>query len=185
MKKIILSLTLLSGSLAFGAIPSKTSTQGVAPQLGLYKSQAGFEISAGQTAWVQSTPPKGSRFIETVYKGLARNGVSPTLTVRVDESSKTKSIDQYMKKWMREYPRYGFDVTGSKPFKMGNNQGYVVDLVNRDKNRQLRQVVFYKDSKAVILTCRDQSEGFKTTLRDCNEIVKNFSWANVASSKIK
>ena len=77
---------------------------------------------------------------------------------------------------MKEYPRYGFDVLGSGAFAQKNQRGYVLDLLDRDQKKQLRQVVFLKNKKAVILTCRDQQSSFKNTLKSCNEIIRNFNW---------
>jgi hypothetical protein len=52
----------------------------------------------------------------------------------------------------------------------------VLDLINRDNGRQLRQVVFLKKQKAVILTCRDQVSTFKDSLKNCNQIIRTFQW---------
>lgn len=99
-----------------------------------------------------------------------------SLTVRVDELKKDTSIDRYIQRWMKEYPRYGFDVLGSKPFVQNNQRGYVLDLVNREQGKQLRQVVFVKQKNAVILTCRDQIATFNTSLKSCNQIIRTFTW---------
>lgn len=184
MKINILLICLFIGLQANSApMPGTSTSQLVSPELGLHRSSAGFTISSAATKWQQATPPKESKFIEALYKSPENGKLRGTLTVRVDRDVKEKSLDLYMKKWMKEYPRFGFDVTGSKPFKMAKKEGYVVDLVNREKNRQLRQVVFLKNGKAVILTCRDQSEEFKESLNQCNDIVKTFAWNNSDKTK--
>lgn len=98
------------------------------------------------------------------------------LTVRVDDLKKETTLDKYVQRWMKEYPRFGFDVLGSGAFSQNKQRGYVLDLVNRDQKKQLRQVVFLKGKEAVILTCRDNQSTFKDTLKSCNEIVRNFTW---------
>lgn len=109
-------------------------------------------------------------------KMVSTKGVPATLTVRVDHLDRDTTLDRYIAKWMKEYPRYGFDVLGSKPFMQSKNKGYVLDLVNRTQGKQLRQVVFLKQKDAVILTCRDNVSTFQTSLRACNDIIKTFTW---------
>lgn len=159
--------------------PGTATSALVAPQLGIYRSPLGFQLDAGQSGWAQSQAPTENKFIATVYKApnkAGTKGESPSLTVRVDQLNKEMTLDKYVQRWMKEYPKYGFDVIGSLPFAQNKDKGYVLDLINRDSGRQLRQVVFLKRSKAVILTCRDQSAGFKDSLKNCNQIIRTFQW---------
>lgn len=161
-------------------VPGTTSSKMVAPKLGIYKSKFGFEIMAKDTAWMQTKPPRSSRFIETVYRSpIERNNVRPTLTVRVDNMKNQTNIKKYVRRWIKEYPKYGYDVLGSKSFKVGNKKGYVIDLVNSRKKRQLRQVIYLNKKIAVLLTCRDHSATFSQSLKECNNIVKNFKWTRI------
>jgi hypothetical protein len=182
--QLFLFVFLLGTSTLAAPLPGSSTSELVSPKLGLYRSPAGFQLTAGITDWAPSIPPQNNKFIETVYKPTKLSADKQgTLTVRVDSLKKDFAVDNYMKKWTKEYPRFGFDVLGSKPFKISGNQGQVVDLINRVKNRQLRQVVFVKDKKAVILTCRDQIGDFKDTLKSCNEIIKSFAWAKISPTK--
>ena len=155
-----------------GAMNSK-----IAPKLGIHKSKYGFKIMAKNTDWIQSQPPKKSRFIEAVYRSPhVKNNTRASLTVRVDRLKKKMKINQYVRRWVKEYPKYGYDVLGSKKFKRKGKTGYVIDLMNSKKKRQLRQVIFLKKQTAVLMTCRDHSSSFKGSLRDCNKIIKTFAW---------
>jgi hypothetical protein len=100
-----------------------------------------------------------------------------SLTVRVDKLSKTIPLAKYVNRWQKEYPKYGFDLLGSKPFVQNKNQGYVLDLLNRQSGKQMRQVIFMNDKKraAIILTCRDDVSRFKSTIKGCNQIVRTFT----------
>jgi hypothetical protein len=184
-------------------IPGTATSKLVSPQIGLYHSPIGFQMNAGKTGWAHVAPPAGNKYIATVYRAepgsvasqmhndlraqgnvvggnsnaLASNSPAPaSLTVRIDDLNKDVSLDRYIAKWMKEYPRYGFDVLGSKPFVQNKQKGYVLDLVNRDQGKQLRQVVFMKQKKAVILTCRDRVATFQKSLASCNQIIKTFTW---------
>ena len=150
-------------------MPATASSKLVSPQLGLYRSPLGFEISSGTSGWAHAEPPKNNKYVATLY---ADPKTKASLSVRVDELKK----DMYVSRWSKEYPRYGFDVVGSQTFAQNKQKGYVVDLVNRDTGKQLRQVVFMKKKHAVIMTCRDNIKNFKQSLKDCNQIIRTFSW---------
>ncbi len=153
------------------------STQMVTPKLGIHKSKFGFEILAKNTAWIKTQPPKKSRFIETVYRSpVERNNVRASLSVRVDNMRRPTSLKRYVRRWIKEYPKYGYDVLGSKGFKNGKKKGYVIDLINPRKKRQLRQVIYLNNQTAVLMTCRDHTESFSQSLKECNNIVKKFNW---------
>jgi hypothetical protein len=174
-------------------MPATASSKLVSPQIGLYRSPVGFTVSAGESGWLQLEAPRDSKFIATLYKSptvaeIAKTakGKTPagakkehaaTLTVRVDSLEKEMPLDKYIQKWMKEYPKYGFDVLSSKGFSQNKQRGYVMDLINRDNQRQLRQVVFMKKQQAVILTCRDGVATFKGSLKGCNDIIRTFAWA--------
>ncbi len=168
---------LLINTQAQAAPLPSASTQMVAPKLGVHKSNFGFEIAAENTPWIKTVPPKKSKFIETVYRSpIERNNVHASLSVRVDNMRDTTSLKKYVRRWVKEYPKYGYDVLGSKGFKSGQKKGYVIDLVNRKKKRQLRQVIYLENKTAVLMTCRDHMETFSNALKECNNIVKKFSW---------
>ena len=159
------------------AVPKPETEEKIKPKLGVYKSDFGFEIQANNTDWIQTKPPKKSRFIETIYRSpIMRNNVHASLTVRVDNMKDKTDLKNYVKRWVREYPKYGYDVLGSQPFKNGDQWGYVIDLINPGKNRQLRQVIHLSKKVAVIITCRDHSATFSISLKECNKITKNFRW---------
>jgi hypothetical protein len=146
------------------------------PKSGQYRSPLGFEVNAAKSGWSIHTPPRDSKFVATVFRPSAAS--SAALTVRVDKLDRDLSIDQYIQRWMKEYPRFGFDVLGSQPFQQASRKGYVVDLINRESQRQLRQVIFLSNKRrsAVILTCRDKVDRFKDSMRNCNSIVRTFNW---------
>ncbi|MCM2280752.1 MAG: hypothetical protein NDI61_02770 [Bdellovibrionaceae bacterium] len=161
-------------------MPATSTSKLVAPQLGLFRSPLGFEINAGGSGWIHSQGPRDSKFVQTVYRApesANQDGESrASLTVRVDKLEKAIAMPKYVQRWQKEYPKYGFDVLGSKPFTQGKLNGYVLDLVNRDSKKQIRQVVFIKKTAAVILTCRDDANSFKDSLKGCNQIIRTFDW---------
>ena len=159
--------------------PGTSSSPLVSEKPGLFLSPKGFRMNSAQTAWVQTVPPKNIPALVTIYKSpVPMNGQQPALTVRVDNLHQVQPLKTYVKKWMKDYGRFGFEVLTAKPVKIGENQAFLLDIVSRETQKQLRQVVFLREKTAVILTCRDGRESFSKTVQDCNEIVKTFEWVN-------
>lgn len=179
---LLISILYFIGLNTFAApIPGTGASQLIAPELGIYRSPHGFEISKANTDWIQTRPPKSSKHIATVYRSPNVNDKTrASLTVRVDQMKNNMNLDKYVQRWTKEYPKFGFDVLGKKTFKIKNNEGYVIDLINSKKLRKIRQVVFKKDKLAVILTCRDHQTNFSNSLKQCNDIIRSFDWKGVA-----
>lgn len=134
-------------------------------------------MDSGGTTWVQSAPPKDIPSLVTVYKSpISQHGQQPALSVRVDELRKQQSLKNYVRKWMQDYTRFGFDVLTAKQIKINSQSAFLLDIVSRETKKQLRQVVFLKNKTAVTLTCRDHRDTFGKSVQDCNQIVKSFEW---------
>jgi len=159
--------------------PATGSSPLVSERAGLFYSEKGFKMDSANTAWIQSSPPKNIPSLVTVYKApVSQHGQQPALSVRVDELRKAQSLKSYVRKWMQDYTRFGFDVLTAKPIKINAQSAFLLDIVSRETKKQLRQVVFLKDKTAVTLTCRDHRDSFGKTVQDCNQIVKTFEWTS-------
>jgi len=173
---VSLFISLVAHSAPF---PGTSSSEFLKSDMGLYQSNLGFSIHAGKTSWIHTTPPADNSYVATVYKApYLTRGVQPALTVRLDQMKKNQDIRSYMKQWLKDYPRMGFKVLGAKKLKINNQPAYLIDLLSQNNSKQLRQVVFVRNKQAVILSCRDHQENFEKTVKDCNQIVRNFQWAN-------
>ena len=71
---------------------------------------------------------------------------------------------------------------GIKKFGKKENRGYVIDLMNQENEKQLRQVVHMKDMAAIVLTCRGHVDNFDKTLKNCNKIIRSFEWTEIPDS---
>lgn len=173
------SLAFLSIWVGAAPMPGTSSSTLVSEKPGLFYSEKGFRIDSGNTAWVQSSPPKNIPSLVTVYKSpVSQHGQQPALSVRVDELRKAQSLKNYVRRWMQDYTRFGFDVLTAKPIKINTQSAFLLDIVSRETKKQLRQVVFLKNKTAVTLTCRDHRDSFGKTVQDCNQIVKTFEWTS-------
>ncbi len=164
-------------ALSLGApTPTNLSTQ-VDDALKVYRSPNGFRIDATATDWELIPAPKKSKYVITSFRSKnAVNNIHASLTVRRDPIPKSKNLEGYVQKWLNQYPRFGFDVLGSKKIKHKEIPGFLIDLVSRDGQKQLRQVVFFRDNDAYVLTCRDSKDNFKNSLKSCNKIIRSLEW---------
>ena len=147
-------------------------------------TKEGFAFKALQTKWFRAPAPPGRDGIAVLFRSPeTANGFQPLMTVRVDKNtSGSKDIKAYIKKWIGDYSKLGYEVLGSKAFKSNGEVAYVIDTRNKETAKQVRQVVFFRPEKAVILTCIDAIASFSNSLEECNNITRAFSWNTTAST---
>ena len=172
-------IILLSAQVAWGSPHPATSTSVLTnPEAGHYFQNQGFRLKSLGTDWLPTPQDEASASESVRFTPKGQIDSTASLSVRSDTLTKQSSLEAYAKKWMRDYPSYGFEVLGAKSFAVGGSPGLVVDMIQRSKNKQLRQVILQKGAHIAILTCLDNQASFQKTLVSCNQLVKNFEWNN-------
>ena len=123
--------------------------------------------------------------LDTVRFASKDKNEKGSLSIRTDKVAKTASLELYTRKWMRDYPNYGFEVISAKNFSLNGNPALVVDMLSRSKNKQIRQVILKKDDRVAVMTCLDDRTTFNKALSNCNQIIKSFSWNDSSAPVIK
>lgn len=170
--KVLIAVILFSSVYASAArIPASLSQS-------LYISSEGFELNPQGTSWIRTTTPSDVKSVEALFRLKGEENKSQTtFTVRVDRDTSFKTLKEYSNRWLKNYGQFGLEVLGHQYFKNPNDaEGFVIDISNSSSNKKLRQVIFFRNSKAVILTCMDQDVNFKSVIKNCNDLVKTFSW---------
>ncbi|WP_413558792.1 hypothetical protein [Bdellovibrio sp. HCB209] len=174
--RTLIALFISSPLLAFAAPYPATSTSALtAPEKGLYFMHKGFTLKTEGSTWTTVATSEDS-LLDTIRFADKNNPDAASLSVRTDRVAKNASLDLYTRKWMRDYPSYGFEVLATKQFNLNGNQALIVDMLSRAKNKQIRQVVLKNDDKVAIMTCLDSKDTFSKSLQQCNQIIKTFSW---------
>lgn len=173
-----LIFSLLMGFAQAAPVPGTSSSALISENLGIYRSNEGFLISSGSSEWMPELLGKEGLFNLVQFAPVGGNSDPATLTVRVDHLSHSQDLGEYTKSWLKDYGHYGFDVLRVKKVKIQGELGVVVDLSHPKHKKMLRQVVFLKNQKAVVLTCKDTSERFAQSLPACNQIIKSFTWVD-------
>ncbi|MFS4459403.1 hypothetical protein [Bdellovibrio sp. HCB2-146] len=181
MKTGLFILFQLAAS-AFAAPHPATSTSALtAPEKGLYFLHKGFSLKTEGSSWVPVA--NADTLLDTVRFASPGNTKTGSLSIRTDKVAKDASLDLYTRKWMRDYPNYGFEVLATKKFTLNGSPALLVDMLSRSKNKQIRQVVLKNEDRVAIMTCLDDKESFSASLAQCNQIMKSFTWTNSENQK--
>lgn len=173
--KTLLGLLFLVPQICLAAPHPATSSSALTnPEKGLYFLHKGFTLKTEGTTWIPVASSEKS-ILDTVRFASKENG-SGTLSIRTDKVAKSASLDLYTRKWMRDYPNYGFEVISAKKFELNGSPALVVDMLSRAKNKQIRQVILKKEDRVAIMTCLDNKATFSQSLQNCNQIMKSFAW---------
>lgn len=178
---LLLFIALLIPSMLYAAPhPGMGSSLLVSPEKGFFWKRYGFQLQTGLSGWQLAAPSDEDlgkvRYVRPGFQ-------SASLAVQTETLKAELTLENYAKKWMRDYVSYGFDVLGTQAFAQNKAKGLVVDLVHKKSDQQLRQILFLKNKKVVILTCRDHQKTFQQTLLGCNQISKSFEWSEPTSRR--
>lgn len=135
----------------------------------------GFVLKTEGTSWRPVAKMEES-LLDTIRFAAKDSPKQGSLSIRTDKIAKTASLELYTRKWMRDYPNYGFEVLAAKNFTLNGSPALVVDMVSRSKNKQIRQVILKKEDRVAIMTCLDNRDTFSKALENCNQIMKSFAW---------
>jgi hypothetical protein len=148
--------------------PGMGSSALVDPQIGAFLTARGYSMNTSGTAWIPIADVDGSLRLQLPSQPAA------TLALHFDEVPPNVKLDLYAKKWAREYSQFGFEILGSQTVQLSGHESMVIDLVQKSKSQQLRQVLIKKEKKVAIFTCRDQQAPFLKTLPTCNQVIRTF-----------
>lgn len=154
-------------------VPLTSSSAAVAPYWGMVQSPEGYAIDTRKTRWKVSDIPQGAERADAAFRIDKSEGL---LTVRIDDLKKARTPKSYMDSWMALYLRLGFEILGTRPFEHNGDTAYVVDLLQKDRSRQARQAIFFRNNQAVIISCHDVKESFAAALLECNKVIQSFRW---------
>lgn len=152
-------------------LPATSSSELMNRQIWSYNSDDGYSISRQNTQWTAQADFLND---EVVFHSQDSKSLGE-LKMRTLKLSQD-TFDQYLKKSLREYSLYGFEILGTKSFVQDNRKALAVDLFHRKENIQIRQVLAENKKTVVIFTCRDQVSSFNKTLSDCNRVMGSLHW---------
>ncbi len=132
-------------------------------------SQMGFSVADIPTSWTYTKNTHSEAHVIEIGPNQ-----KSLLSFRSETVSAKVNLENYVRQYLRDYNQYGFEVGQLQ----SRNQGLlvVVDLSQKNKSTQSRQVFFKKNGQLIIATCSDVSAEYAQTLETCNKILNKFSW---------
>ncbi len=161
---------LLTSILSFGAADSLQEF--VDPQLQL-------KLQAPDPQWVflngDQVPRKNTDddlLLRFIARGLPNaQGVQPSLTLRVDPGV-WKSAKHYAEKWLKEYPKFGYELQFSRDNHIGALEGFEMELSSTVSPRRVRQFIVQRTKEMWVFTCSSSNDGFSSAWTACEKILK-------------
>lgn len=143
----------------------------------------GFQVQIEDTTWKAPEVNMANNWLDGQLTFKSQTHPEAKLNLRHEQLHRATSLENYAKKWMRDYTGYGFEILGTRGFTQDKTRGLVVDLKQNAKNQMLRQVLFIQDQKVVLFTFADTQENFSKSLSDFNNVIRSFSWEKETNSE--
>lgn len=162
-------------------LPTTGSSAVNSPKWNTAFSQMGFSFKLVSDEWVYLENPSQTRLpanqqIDMGFKSLSE---SARLSLKTENYLGKVNLEAYAKKYLRDYNQYGFEVIASKSVKINNIPAVVIDLVQKNKLTQSRQVFLAADNKITIVSCIDKTDYFTMTSQLCTQLLNNYNWRPV------
>ena len=134
----------------------------------------GLTLSPAKTGWIflneNDYASQGMRF---VARPLGNRTIS-SLSLRIDKSP-IDSIKKYSEKWLKDYPKFGFELQLAQDAIYGDLKGYEIELVSKKQSgeeKRIHQFITKNDGNFWIFTCSGESAIFDQALKSCQDILK-------------
>jgi len=158
-------------------IPTTSSSAMNSPNWNTVFSQMGFNLKLVSKEWTfintssESTSPN-----QEINLGLKSLSDTARLSLKIENLTTKTTVENYAKKFLRDYNQYGFEVLSSKNMTLNNSNVIVVDLIQKNKLTQSRQIFFNHKDKILIASCIDKTELFQMTSNMCNQLLNGLNW---------
>ncbi len=158
-------------------------------QNGAVFSQMGFKLNAVPLGWnfistpnsINETTPQTTATdttkdfqIELGKKFSTGSDHTGRISFKSETTLKKLDLETYVKKYLRDYNQYGFDVSGLQSLREKNS--VIVDINQKNKKTRSRQMFFQNGTHIVMATCVDEFENFDKTIKECNLIFNGLVW---------
>lgn len=164
-------------SISWGAPHPTTSSSLVnEPSSSIVFSQLGFKLNFMPRQWgltENTTSDKNSN-----QKQIDLKNQTARISFNYDETKTPIELESYVRRFLRDYNQFGFEVAGLQSIKNSSNKttSIILDINQKNQKTKSRQVFFQNGKKIVTATCIDEIETFDQTTKDCNKILGSFYW---------
>lgn len=161
---------LVFSSLSGANIPESHRFVDTERKVDLFTGNTGWDFFSGEMI----TPSSTDLQLEFVARApqVLSGGFQPTLTMRIDKSE-AKSSRNYAEKWLKEFPKFGYELQMSREVSYGSLEGYEIELSSNLSNRRIRQFLVKKNPGEMwVFTCSSDQNHYGPVFKDCENILK-------------
>lgn len=143
------------------------------PHLGLALKTTAQNWDFYSPTGIEQSEPNRDLAVKFIVRGPLDKvtNVQPTLTLRTDKGNYT-SAKAYAEKWLKEYPKFGYDLQSSKPTRRGALEGYDIELNSNLTNRRVKQFLVHRPDEIWVFTCTADQKNYKSAWAQCEEILE-------------
>ncbi|PIT99210.1 MAG: hypothetical protein COT74_09380 [Bdellovibrionales bacterium CG10_big_fil_rev_8_21_14_0_10_45_34] len=93
------------------------------------------------------------------------------LTLEWKQTGNGISIDKFVSSWMKDYPKFGYQIEESKVFGLLNEKAHFLELTKKNSETRLSQYVLKKNSHRFVFTCVSQKSQWATLRKECHRLI--------------
>ncbi len=102
---------------------------------------------------------------------IIEGGLQPTLTLRIDKGP-WSSARAYGERWLKDIPKYGYELQMSRDATYGNLKGFEIELFSTQSKRVSRQFIVKESQELWVFNCTSDQKHFSTSWKACEKILK-------------
>ena len=165
-------------TLVVSAAPHPTTSASLVNQVGSSAvfSQFGFKLNYLPPKWTLTENTTSEN--NSGQKQIDIKNQTARMSFSFDETKTAVDLETYVRRFLRDYNQFGFEVTGLQSIKNSAKKvtSVILDIGQKNQMTKSRQVFFQNGKKIVTATCIDDVENFDQSTKDCNKILGSFYW---------
>lgn len=175
---LIFALTVTVSVSVSAPLPTTGSSVLNSPRWTTAFSQMGFSFKLVADEWVflENSMQAQSPAQQQIDLGFKTLSDTARLSLKTENYKGQVHLESYAKKYLRDYNQYGFEVISTQSMKINNQTVLVVDLMQKNKKTQSRQIFMSAKNKVTIASCIDKTETFSLTSSMCNQLLNQYQW---------
>lgn len=168
---LILVLSLVTG-FTTQAAPHPTTGLSLVNRIsrGHVFSQFGFQLKGQfELPWILEATADENKEFNLLY-GSGR------MNIRSEMVSAKMQLDNYVKRFLKDYNLYGFTVSKIQNGVDQTTPQLTLEIDQKNKKNKLKQVFILKNQRVLTLTCTDDEDSFERTSHLCQRFIDEIQW---------
>lgn len=133
-------------------------------------SQFGFQLKGQvELPWILEATSDDNKEFNLLY-GSGR------MNIRSEVVSSKMHLDNYIKRFLKDYNLYGFTVSKIQNGADESTPQITLEIDQKNKKNKLKQVFILKNQRVLTITCTDDDDSFERTSHLCQRFIDEIHW---------